>query len=125
MSRCVDPALEAVDPPPDVFEALVIVRLDRGIAGGLQLLNLDLDRPLVDPNDVMMLVDLDLESLANQGEQVLLVHGAEAVQGLVVDSFGNVAELGYGHSVKLVIGVGHGSSLVSSIDFRALESWGS
>jgi hypothetical protein len=89
----VNPALQPVDRPAHNFELRVIVRCERGFTLRLQLANASFDTRLVDADHVVMLV-LNAEGFREANDQVRFIHLRVALDGIVFDAFGDLAQVG-------------------------------
>jgi hypothetical protein len=106
-SRLSDFSLEMVDLPPDFFQLSVIVRFQKIVTVVLQFANLCLDLFFVYPDDVVMLVCIDTEGLAQGRKQLIFMHGLVAMQRFVFLFFRNFAELRDGHFLQFFVRIFH------------------
>jgi hypothetical protein len=89
----VNAAFQPVDRPAHDFELRVIVSGERGFTLRFQLANASLDIRLIDADHIMMFV-LNAKSFSERPDQVLFVHLRVALDGFVIASFRDFAQIG-------------------------------
>jgi hypothetical protein len=102
-----DLSLQAVDTSPDGLELRVIMRGKGGCASLLQPANARFDRRLVDPDNVVVLVHLYVQRIAERNHQMLFIHLRIALDRVVLDVFGDLAQLRQGLMSQFVMCVCH------------------
>src|SRR5438105_12039324 len=102
--------LEMVDVVEGDLQLAAILCGERLVALFLPLADLGLDRGLVDALDLVVHVHVDVECLAERSEQMVLVQLRVAFDRLVLDSGGDLAQLGERLALQLRKSVGHVSS---------------
>src|SRR5262245_36456881 len=114
-----------MDLPSHRLELLVVASLQGLLASTLELAQPLLDRRLVDPHDVVMAMGLDAEGLAQRGQQMILVHLAVSLDGIVLNVLRDVAQLIDRLLAQLFVGVCHRSSSVGSMSqaTRRFRTW--
>jgi hypothetical protein len=98
----------------DEFELLAVVSGDGVVSFLFELFDFHLDGGLVDADDVMVLMHIEVECLADSHQKVILVHLGVALHGFVIDAFGDVSKLGYGLLFEFFIAVSHVSEFPPS-----------
>lgn len=74
-----------------VLQLRVIMRLEGCVAFLLPIFDASLDRRFVDPDHIMVLVYVDIESFTNGDDEVLFIQLREALHGFVVHILRDVA----------------------------------
>lgn len=105
--RLVDHSLKIVNSSANNLEFSAVVTLKRLITSAFELFDLLLDGSFVETDDVVVLMHIDAQRIAERCNQLILVHDAVALQRLVLDTLGDLAKLGYGFALQFIVGVGH------------------
>src|SRR5262245_40176264 len=96
------------------FEPLVVVGRQSLVTLLLQLLELRFDRVSVNPFGVMVSEHINVESLADRGDQMLLVELRVPLHRVVFDAGGDITQLSYGHVSQFFVGVLSNDSTILS-----------
>jgi hypothetical protein len=100
-------SLQAMNRAASYFQLLVIVRGYGRIAFSFERFDTRLDRRLIDANNFVVLVHFDVEGFAERHDQMLFVQLRVALDGFVLDVFGDVAQFGQGFVFQFVMCVCH------------------
>jgi hypothetical protein len=103
----VDLMFETMNPSPDGFELGMIVGRDGLVALLLQLPDLRFDGGFIDASGFVVRVHVDAESFAERHEQVVFVQLGVALQRLMLNASGDLAQLRHGLPFEFLICVGH------------------
>ena len=87
-------ALQTVNAPARAFSCGTIVRRDGGVTFRFEGFDSRLDGGLVDAHDVVMLVNVDVQRLANRHHQMFFIQLGVTLDCFVLDVFRDVAQLG-------------------------------
>jgi len=97
--------LERMDFAAYIFKLIVIVRRKSLVALFPQLLDFRFYRGSVNSFGVMVSECVNVESLADRGDQVFLVELRITHHGVVLDALGDFAQLGHGFVFEFFVGV--------------------
>src|SRR2546430_8037204 len=111
--------LEMVDVVEGDLQLAAILCGERLVALFLPLADLGLDRGLVDALDLVVHVHVDVECLAERSEQMVLVQLRVAFDRLVLDSGGDLAQLGERLALQLRKSVGRSEEHTSELQSQS------
>jgi hypothetical protein len=81
-----------VDASSRFLKSRAVMSADGVVASGLQRFDARFDRSFIDAHNVMMLMHLDAERIANRHDQMLLIELRIALHSVVLNVFSDVAE---------------------------------
>jgi hypothetical protein len=101
--RFVNLSLQAMNRAARYFQLLVIVRGYGRIAFSFERFDTQLNRLLVDAHDLVVLVHFNVEGFAQGHDQMLFVQLRVALNGFVLDVFGDIAQFGQGFVLQFLM----------------------
>jgi hypothetical protein len=105
--RFVNLPLQAMNRAARYFQLLVIVRGYGRITFGFERLDAQLYGRLIDAHHLVVLVHIDAEGFAERHDQMLFVQLRVALDGFVLDVFGDVAQFGQRFVLQFMVCVCH------------------
>ena len=94
-----------------MLQLCVIVGYHRGIALRLERFDARFDRRFIDTYNIVVLVDVDVQCVADRHHEVFLIQLGVTLDGIVFDVLGDVAQLGQRFVFQFVMCVRHVSIL--------------
>jgi len=119
--RFMNHPLEPVNLATNLFQPAAVVSAGGIIAFVLEFFDLGFDGGFVQADHFMMLVG-DVEGFRQGSQQLVLMHGAVTLEGVVVAGFGDLAKLGDGLFFEFFERVGHELSFLLQVELRSIQS---
>jgi len=95
--------LQAMNRAAGNLQLLVIVSGQRGISFCFKRLDARFDRRLIEANNFVVLVHVNVEGFAERHDQMLFVQLRVALDGFVLDVFGDLAQLSQGFVSQFMV----------------------